>query len=81
MAEKNKNQTAAERAALAEALSGKTCTKCGQTVKIKDLVHVKRISYASNGANGSHGSNGTNGSNGTGGRTALAPFHRVCYTF
>lgn len=72
MAEKNKNQTAAERAALAEALSGKTCTKCGQVVKIKDLVHVKQISF---------GSNGTNGSNGTSGRTTLSPFHRLCYTF
>ena len=45
MAEKNKNQTAAERAALAEALSGKSCTKCGQNVKLKDLLHVKRISF------------------------------------
>jgi len=45
MAEKNKNQTAAERAALAEALSGKSCTKCGQNIKIKDLVHVRQVHF------------------------------------
>lgn len=41
---KNKNQTAAERALLAEALSGKVCGKCGKEVKIKDLIHVKSLS-------------------------------------
>jgi hypothetical protein len=45
LAEKNKNQTAAERAALAEALSGQKCTKCGKDVKLKDLLNVKHISF------------------------------------
>jgi len=44
---KNKNQTAAERALMAEALSGKTCGKCGKDVKLKDLIHVKSISLGS----------------------------------
>ena len=42
---KNKNQTAAERALLQEALSGKVCSKCGKEVKIKDLIHVKSLSF------------------------------------
>ena len=48
MAEKNKNQTAAERAVLSEKLSGRKCVKCGQDVKIKDLMNVKQLSFASN---------------------------------
>ncbi|MBI3980048.1 MAG: hypothetical protein HY331_17890 [Chloroflexi bacterium] len=46
MAEKNKNQTAAERAAANDRLSGKSCTKCGKDVKIKDLLHVRQVSLA-----------------------------------
>ncbi len=39
----NKNQTAAERAAASEALSGKCCAKCGKDIKIKELVNVRQI--------------------------------------
>jgi hypothetical protein len=45
LAEKNKNQTAAERATLAEALSGHTCSKCGKDVKLRDLLNVRSISF------------------------------------
>ncbi len=45
--EKNKNQTAAERALANEKLSGKRCAKCGQDVKVKDLVNVKQMSFGS----------------------------------
>ena len=45
MAEKNKNQTAAERAAFAESLSGHQCAKCGKDVKLKDLLNVKMVSF------------------------------------
>ncbi len=48
MAEKNKNQTAAERALLAERSSGHKCFKCGQDVKLKDLVNVQQVSFATN---------------------------------
>lgn len=47
MAEKNKNQTAAERSVLAERLSGKKCSKCGQEVKLKDLMNVKQVTIGS----------------------------------
>ena len=46
MVEKNKNQTAAERAQAAEKLSGRRCAKCGQEVKLKDLMNVKQVSFA-----------------------------------
>lgn len=49
MAEKNKNQTAAERALANEKLSGRTCAKCGQEVKIKDLVNVKQMAFGGKG--------------------------------
>lgn len=39
----NKNQTAAERAAAQEALSGRMCSKCGKDIKIKELVNVRQI--------------------------------------
>lgn len=39
----NKNQTAAERAAAAEALSGRMCSKCGKDIKIKELLNVRQI--------------------------------------
>jgi hypothetical protein len=45
--EKNKNQTAVERAIANERLSGKRCAKCGQEVKIKDLVNVKQMTFGS----------------------------------
>ncbi len=45
--EKNKNQTAAERAVAAEKLSGRKCAKCGQDVKLKDLMNVKQMSFGS----------------------------------
>ncbi len=45
MAEKNKNQTAAERALANEKLSGRKCAKCGQDVKLKDLVNVKPMTF------------------------------------
>ncbi len=45
MAEKNKNQTAAERALANEKLSGRKCAKCGQDVKLKDLMNVKQVSF------------------------------------
>jgi hypothetical protein len=48
MAEKNKNQTAAERALAADRGSGRLCTKCGQEVKLKDLVNVQQLSFATN---------------------------------
>ena len=48
MAEKNKNQTAAERALASERSSGRRCTKCGQEVKLKDLVNVQQVSFATN---------------------------------
>lgn len=41
----NKNQTAAERAMLAEASSGKACAKCNEDIKIKDLVNVKQLDH------------------------------------
>ena len=47
---KKKNQTAVERAQASEALSGKSCQKCGNDVKIKDLVNVRQISFADGGA-------------------------------
>lgn len=43
----NKNQTAAERALLTEALSGKQCCKCGKDIKIKELLNVKQLSLES----------------------------------
>ena len=43
--QKNKNQTAVERAVAAEALSGKRCTKCGEEVKLRDLLNVKQVSF------------------------------------
>ena len=48
MAEKNKNQTATERALAAERSSGRRCVKCGQEVKLKDLVNVQQVSFATN---------------------------------
>ena len=48
MAEKSKNQTAAERALAAERSSGRKCSKCGQEVKLKDLVNVQQVSFATN---------------------------------
>jgi hypothetical protein len=39
----SKNQTAAERAVLAEASSGKVCSKCSSDIKMKDLVNVKQM--------------------------------------
>ncbi len=39
----NKNQTAAERSAAAEAMSGKTCTKCSKDIKIKELLNVRQM--------------------------------------
>lgn len=39
----NKNQTAAERAAANEVLSGKLCSKCSKDIKVKDLVNVRQI--------------------------------------
>ncbi len=39
----NKNQTAAERAAAAEVLSGKKCKKCGKDIKVKELINVRQI--------------------------------------
>jgi len=44
--EKNKNQTAAERALANEKLSGRKCAKCGQDVKLKDLMNVKQMSFS-----------------------------------
>lgn len=41
----SKNQTAAERAAAQEASSGKLCAKCGEDIKIKDLVNVKQVDH------------------------------------
>ena len=41
----SKNQTAAERAVLAEASSGKECSKCSTDIKIKDLVNVKQVDH------------------------------------
>jgi hypothetical protein len=49
MAEKNKNQTAAERGLANEKLSGKICSKCGQGVKLKDLVNVKQVALGGKG--------------------------------
>jgi hypothetical protein len=43
-AKANKNQTAQERAALTEALSGKKCSKCGKDIKIKELLNVQQVS-------------------------------------
>jgi len=43
--EKNKNQTAAERALANDRLSSKKCVKCGQPVKIKDLMNVKQLTF------------------------------------
>lgn len=43
----NKNQTAAERALLTEALSGKQCCKCGKDIKIKELLNVKQLCFQS----------------------------------
>lgn len=43
----SKNQTAAERAVLQEATSGKMCAKCNAEIKIKDLINVKQIDHAS----------------------------------
>lgn len=40
----NKNQTAQERAAATEALSGKTCVKCGKDIKLKELLNVQQVS-------------------------------------
>lgn len=41
----SKNQTAAERAAAQEVTSGKTCAKCNEEIKIKDLVNVKQVDH------------------------------------
>ncbi len=39
----SKNQTAAERAAAAEATAGKVCSKCNTEIKVKDLINVRLI--------------------------------------
>lgn len=41
----SKNQTAAERAVAAEALSGKSCAKCNLDIKMKDLINVKQVDH------------------------------------
>ncbi|MBI2939834.1 MAG: hypothetical protein HYY04_05290 [Chloroflexi bacterium] len=71
---KNKNQTAAERALLTDALSGKVCAKCGKEVKIKDLVHVKSVPLSRSNGNG-------NGNGHHNGNRGLQSYHRACYTF
>ncbi|MHB1133017.1 MAG: hypothetical protein ACYC4L_11585 [Chloroflexota bacterium] len=43
----SKNQTAAERAVAAEAMSGKICAKCNAEIKLKDLVNVKQVDHGS----------------------------------
>ncbi len=45
--EKNKNQTAVERARANERLSGRRCAKCGQEVMLRDLLNVKQMSVGS----------------------------------
>ncbi|MDA8218120.1 MAG: hypothetical protein M0Z94_10945 [Dehalococcoidales bacterium] len=41
----SKNQTAAERAAAAEATSGKMCAKCNTEIRLKDLINVKTVDH------------------------------------
>ncbi len=41
--EKNKNQTAVERARANERLSGRRCAKCGQDVMLRDLLNVTQM--------------------------------------
>lgn len=42
----SKNQTAVQRAVAAQAGTGKRCEKCGEDIKLKDLVNVKQIDHA-----------------------------------
>jgi len=42
----SKNQTAAQRAVAAEVSSGKRCSKCGEEIKMKDLVNVKQVDHS-----------------------------------
>lgn len=44
----NKNQTAVERAAATAVSSGKSCTKCGKDIAVKDLLNVVQRDVASN---------------------------------
>ena len=39
----SKNQTAVERSTRGETLTGKVCSKCGQPIRQKDLLHVKTL--------------------------------------
>ncbi len=41
----SKNQTAVQRATAAEVFSGKTCGRCGEPIKVKDLVNVKQVDH------------------------------------
>jgi len=45
----NKNQTAQERAAATEALSGKKCFKCGKDIKLKELLNVQQVGLGNGG--------------------------------
>jgi hypothetical protein len=49
---KNKNQTAAERAVIAQKFSGHNCTKCGEPIQKKDLLIVKSLSLTKSKGNG-----------------------------
>jgi hypothetical protein len=43
----SKNQTAAQRAVAQSVDSGKTCGRCGEPIKVRDLLNVKTIDSTS----------------------------------